>query len=418
MQKIYFDMVGCRLNQAEIERLAETFRSKGYTVTPDPKLADMVIVNTCCVTHKAAADSRKMVRRYQALAGPRVLATGCWATLFKKEALVDLEQVNLVNNASKDEIPDLFEDSFDWMAAELSEKPDLGHRTRTRAFVKVQDGCDNRCAYCATQLARGKSRSLTIETVLADLKHLETENVKEIVLSGVQLGSWGRDLGLELADLVNGILEQTSFPRIRLSSIEPWEITNKLISLWFNKRMLPHLHIPLQSGSDAILQAMHRQNTAMSYKELLDLIRAEIPGIAISTDLIVGFPGEDLEKFDESLAFVESCKFSRGHVFQFSPMEYTEASTLHGQVTSQEKKKRSKLMSECLQSAQIAYNQAQLGRTVEVLFEARKGQYASGLTPDFQRVKSETVLDLHNAIQRVRLVALDGAEAFFGELAM
>jgi threonylcarbamoyladenosine tRNA methylthiotransferase MtaB len=416
MQKIYFDMVGCRLNQAEIERLAEMFRSKGYAVTPDPECADLVIVNTCCVTHKAAADSRKMVRHYQAHTEARVMATGCWATLFKKEALIDLEQGNLVTNAAKDQIPDLFQDKTDLLETELLKKPDLGNRTRTRAFVKVQDGCDNGCAYCATQLARGKSHSVTIESVIAELKHLENENIKEIVLSGVQLGSWGRDIGLELADLVTKILQQTSFPRIRLSSIEPWEINNNLISLWTNKRMLPHLHIPLQSGSDAILHAMHRQIDPRSFRELLAKIRAEVPEIAISTDIIVGFPGEDTEEFSESLAFVDSCNFSRGHVFQFSPMEFTEAASLPDQVSTQEKKARSKLMAECLQNAQRTYNQAQIGRTVEVLFESRKGQYATGLTPDFQRVKLLTDLDLHNTLHPVRLVAVDGVEAFFGEL--
>ncbi len=407
-------MVGCRLNQAEIERLAQKFRSKGYDITPEPRQADLIIINTCCVTHKAAADSRKMIRHFQSLTSARVIATGCWATLFRKEALHDLDKANFVTNSQKDGIPDLFE-NLDVVPVEISEKPNLGPRARTRAFVKVQDGCDNKCAYCATQLARGKSRSITTENVITELKQLESDNVKEIVLSGVQLGSWGRDLGLELADLITSILEQTSIPRIRLSSIEPWELNQRLISLWSDKRMMPHLHIPLQSGSSPILLAMHRLNTSEDYRGLLALIRSEVPEMAISTDVIVGFPGEDLEKFSESLSFVESCNFSRGHVFQFSPMEFTEAATLARQVSTQEKKSRSNLMMKCLHKAQAAYNQLQLGRTIDVLFEANKGAYATGLTPDFQRVKLRTDLDLHNTIQAVRLVELENAETFISE---
>ncbi len=417
MQKIFFDMVGCRLNQAEIERLAEKFLLKGYTITPEPSAADTIIINTCCVTHKAAADSRKMIRRYQALGNSRVLATGCWATLFKKEALNDLEEVNLISNAGKDQISELFLDHPGNLPLAPSEKPELGNRTRTRAFVKVQDGCDNKCAYCATRLARGKSRSLTVETVIADLQRLELEDVKEVILSGVQLGSWGRDLGLELADLITCIVEHTAIPRIRLSSIEPWEVTPRLISLWSNQRLLPHLHIPLQSGSDAILIAMHRQIDTRTYKELLANIRKEFPEMAISTDIIVGFPGEDSEMFSESMAFVESCNFSRGHVFQFSPMKFTEAASLPGQVTPFDKKARSQLMLECLRTAQSRYNQQQLGRTVEVLLEAKRGPFISGLTPDFQRVRVKTDYDLHNTIYPVRLMALDGGDAFIGELA-
>lgn len=416
MQKVFFDMVGCRLNQAEIERLAETFRLKGYEITPDPKNADIIIVNTCCVTHKAAADSRKMVRHYQSMGTSRVLATGCWATLFKNEALNDLEVINLIPNTKKDQIPDLFSDNHDFRLNAPRVKPELGHRSRTRAFVKVQDGCDNKCAYCATQLARGKSRSLPAEAVLAHLKLLETEGIKEVVLSGVQLGSWGRDLGLELADLLLLILEHTSLPRIRLSSIEPWEISPRLISLWSNKRMLPHLHIPLQSGSDDILQAMRRQNDTTTYKNLLANIRAKFPEIAISTDIIVGFPGEDDAKFNESLAFVESCNFSRGHVFQFSPMEFTAAASLPGQVLAIIKKSRSQLMLQSMQAAQHIHNAQQVERIVEVLIEGKRGQFATGLTPDYQRVKLITDQDLHNTIQNVRLSGLDGAEAFIGEL--
>ncbi|HSN95146.1 MAG TPA: tRNA (N(6)-L-threonylcarbamoyladenosine(37)-C(2))-methylthiotransferase MtaB, partial [Anaerolineaceae bacterium] len=411
MQKIFFDIVGCRLNQAEIERLAEDFRVKGYEISPDPKKADVIIVNTCCVTHKAAADSRKMVRRYQLLGTARVLATGCWATLFKQEALNDLEVINLVHNTKKDQIADLFSENLDFAPTTPQVKPALGHRSRTRAFLKVQDGCDNRCSYCATQLARGKSRSFPIETVLSDIKHLETEGVKEIVLSGVQLGSWGRDLGLELADLIQQILEHSTIPRIRLSSIEPWEITPRLISFWSNKRMLPHLHIPLQSGSNATLQAMRRQNDAKSYKDLLVQIRTLFPEMAISTDVIVGFPGEGDAEFTDSLAFIESCQFSRGHVFQFSPMEFTEAASLDKQVPSIIKKYRSQIMLKQMQAAQRNYNNRQVGRVVEVLIEGSRGQFVTGLTPDFQRVKLISDQDLHNTIQSVRLSSLEGSDS-------
>ncbi|MEA4811734.1 MAG: MiaB/RimO family radical SAM methylthiotransferase [Anaerolineaceae bacterium] len=420
MQKVFFDMVGCRLNQAEIEQLAAAFHEKGYEVVSEAVNADYVIINTCCVTRKAGADSRKMVRHYQAQTSAKLIATGCWVTLFRKGALESLPDVEIIPNLKKEFIPEILRSRNKTPSpctdARSENKAVLGVRERTRAFVKVQDGCDNHCSYCATTLARGKSRSAPEQAVLQNLKRLEADGIKEVVLSGVQLGSWGNEIGLELADLLSAILEKTNDFRIRLSSIEPWDISAKLIDLWANPRLMPHLHIPLQSGADAILQAMKRPICTQQFRDLLILIRKRVPEMAISTDMIAGFPGETEALFEESLAFAESCHFSRGHVFQFSAMEHTIAAAMPLQVDSSVKKARSKTLLDAFKKAQIGYNQEQIGKVIAVLFESRRGAYASGLSPDYQRVLVPSSEGLRNQIRLVRLKELNGEKVFYGQL--
>ena len=272
-----------------------------------------------CVTAKACADSRKTIRHYQRETNAEVVATGCYVSAFEGQAFELVGESRLFPNESKDALPSLItginlpRDSFF-----VSGKPELGPRSRTRGFLKVQDGCNNYCTYCLTRVARGKSRSIPADEVIQQAQQAETSGIKEIVLTGVQIGSWGKDFAGEarIADLVNALLRRTSIPRVRISSIEPWDIDDALLGCFSNPRLCPHLHIPLQSGSEAVLQRMARPFSAESFRLLMLKIQEKLPGLMISTDLITGF-GKPKRYLKRRLVEMD---FSGGHVFKFSPM--------------------------------------------------------------------------------------------------
>ena len=263
--KVFFDSVGCRLNQAEIERMALEFRTAGHEVVESADQADLVIVNTCSVTAAAASDSRQKIRQANQLGVPRIVATGCWTTLNPRDAQELPGVSDIFLNDRKDQLVQI-------MLGKAAEPMDLdplervplpGVHRRTRAFIKVQDGCNNYCTYCVTRIARGKSVSLDKETILKEILSAETGGAKEIVLSGVHLGAWGRENegGETLTDLIQFLLKETSVPRIRLSSIEPWDLDEKFFELWQNPRMCRHFHLPLQSGSANTLKRMARHTS-------------------------------------------------------------------------------------------------------------------------------------------------------------
>ena len=271
--KVFFDTVGCRLNQAEIERYAAQFTAQGHELVPSADEADMVVVNTCSVTAAAASDSRGKIRS-AAKNGAQVVVTGCWSTMEPKAAAA-MDGVSLV-------IPNDEKDSL--TAAVLgTEQPEFdeeplkrvilpGIHARTRAFIKIQDGCDNHCTFCVTHLVRGKSRSMSKGRVLHDVQAAINAGGKEIVLTGVNLGAWGLDLepAQELADLIEFLLHETDIPRIRLSSLESWNLSDRFLREWENPRMCPHFHLPLQSGSDVVLKRMARRTTLAEFRTLTE----------------------------------------------------------------------------------------------------------------------------------------------------
>ena len=294
--KVYLDSIGCRLNQSEIEHMAGQFRAAGHEIVGAPEEADLVVVNTCTVTAKAAADSRKQIRHAWRAGAGQVVATGCWATLDPAGALA-LPGVNrVVNNDHKDH---LVADILNLPAAEfdlepLAREPLPGAHLRTRAFVKAQDGCDNHCTFCITRVARGKSRSRNTAEVIADIQTAQAGGVKEVVLTGVQIGSWGQDFEspLRLAELIEAVLKKTDIPRLRLSSLEPWDLDGGFFDLWQDERLCRHLHLPLQSGARDTLRRMARKTTPEDYARLLEMARKVSPRMAVTTDIIAGFPGE------------------------------------------------------------------------------------------------------------------------------
>src|SRR5512139_3897292 len=367
LMKIYLDTIGCRLNQSEIESMAMQFRAAGHELVASPEQAELAVVNTCAVTNDAAADSRRLIRSIARAGTGQIIPTGCWATLQPREAAALPNVLNVVPNNQKDHlVSDTFNlqpSTFNPIDLEpLSRQPLPGIHRRTRAFIKVQDGCDNHCTFCITTVARGEGRSRPVADVLLDIQHALSGGTKEIVLTGVHLGSWGQDFGMHLRDLIRAILRETDVPRLRLSSLEPWDLDASFFSLWDDHRLMPHLHLPLQSGCESTLKRMARKTTPESFRELVAAAREAIPDVAITTDVIAGFPGETEEEFAESLAFVREMNFADGHVFTYSPRPGTGAAKMKGQIRPELRKKRNHILRDVLDESAESYRQKFVGR--------------------------------------------------------
>jgi threonylcarbamoyladenosine tRNA methylthiotransferase MtaB len=411
---IYLDTIGCRLNQSEIETFARQFRAAGHTLVASPDQADLVVINTCTVTSQAASDSRQKIRQAARLGAAEIVVTGCWATM-EPEAAAALPRVShVIANLDKDHlVANLFPASpVERPAASLTRQPLPGAHQRTRAFIKVQDGCDNRCTYCITCLARGPSRSQTIQTIQQDVAAALAGGALEIVLTGVHLGAWGVDLqpASELMNLIQALLADPHLPRLRLSSLEPWDLGLRFFELWQDARMCRHLHLPLQSGCAATLRRMARKTTPQAYAELLQRTRAAIPGIAITTDIIVGFPGESEAEFAASQAFIRSMEFARGHVFSYSARPGTAAARMPDQVPYALRKARSRQLRQLFAQAEQTYQAQFTGQRLPVLWESSQpdGDHTwqlSGLTDNYLRVTAQSRQDRWNQISLVELVA-------------
>ena len=408
--KIYLDTIGCRLNQSEIESMARQFRAVGHEIVTSAQMADMAVVNTCAVTNEAAADSRGKIRQIGRAGVEEIIATGCWATLQPQQAnaLPSVRQV--ITNARKDhlvsEVLDLPQESFD--LEPIARKPLPGLHRRTRAFIKVQDGCDNHCTFCVTTIARGEGRSRSVADVILDIQSALDGGTKEIVLTGVHLGSWGQDFSKHLRDLIKAILRETDAPRLRLSSLEPWDLNADFFSLWADKRLMPHLHLPLQSGCESTLRRMARKTTPESFRELVCAARAVMPNVAITTDIIAGFPGETADEFAESLEFVKEMNFAGGHVFSYSPRPGTGAAKMKGQVRPELRKKRNHILHEALEESAKSYRQKFVGQTMSVLWESVSemgewGWQMEGLTGNYLRVNAFAPSPRWNEIDSVNL---------------
>jgi threonylcarbamoyladenosine tRNA methylthiotransferase MtaB len=415
--KIFLDTIGCRLNQAEIETLARQFRAAGHEIVATAGGADLAVVNTCTVTAQAASDSRAAIRRARRLGANELVVTGCWATL-EPDTAAGLPGVRkIVSNPQKDilvaDLLDLPKEFFD--LEPLARHPLPGLHARTRAFIKVQDGCNNACTFCITTMARGAGRSRSVEAVLTDIRLALEGGAKEIVLTGVHLGSWGLDFPTpqRLGDLVSILLNRTSVPRLRLSSLEPWDLDSDFFSLWRDERLCRHLHLPLQSGSETVLKRMARKTTPASFAALVQSARAAIPGIAITTDIIAGFPGETEGEFSETLDFVKRVGFAGGHVFTYSARPGTPAARMNTQVRHELRKERNAALRAVLEESAHAYRSRFIGHTLPVLWEASStltdaGWTLEGLTDNYIRIRAVAPEARWNQMDRVQLVSMDG----------
>jgi threonylcarbamoyladenosine tRNA methylthiotransferase MtaB len=416
---IYLDMVGCRLNQAEIEQMARQFRAQGHAIVSEAGRADLAVINTCAVTGEAAADSRQKIRHAAREGAGDVAVTGCWSSLVPAQALSLPGVKHVVPNERKDS---LVAELLGLPVGEFDREPILraplpGLRQRTRGFVKVQDGCDNACTFCITTLARGTGRSRPAAEVVAEIRATLQGGVQEIVLTGVHLGSWGADgpaeldraPQLHLRDLVKATLDGTDVPRLRLSSLEPWDLDAGFFSLWQDARLMPHLHLPLQSGSAATLRRMRRKTSPASFRALAAAARAAIPDVALTTDVIAGFPGETDAEFEETLAFIREIGFTGGHVFSYSARPGTAAARMRGQVPHELRRQRSRALREVFAEMGRAYRQQFVGRTLPVLWEAsavrsEQGWQIEGLTGNYLRVTASAPELRWNHLDEVKLL--------------
>lgn len=424
--KVYLDSIGCRLNQSEIERYARQFRAAGHQLVGDPAEAELTIINTCTVTTAAAADSRKTIRRAARAGSQQVVATGCWATM-EPLAAARLPGVSsvVINDEKDDLVPRLLQiepAAFD--LEPVAREPIPGARLRTRAFIKVQDGCDNRCTFCITTLARGPGRSRAKAEILRDIQAAVAGGAQEVVLTGVHLGSWGHDFETptHLKELVGYLLEHSDVPRLRLSSLEPWDLDEAFFALWQDPRLARHLHLPLQSGSAETLRRMARKITPDDFAQLVEAARAAIPGVAITTDVIAGFPGESEAEFQESLKFVRQMGFADGHVFTYSARPGTAAARLPGHVDHPVRKSRNAALRAVLAKSARTYQQRFLGQELSVLWEGAQalgpeGWTISGLTDNYLRVTAKAPRKLWNTITSVMVTHRDG-NRLIGELSM
>ncbi len=397
--------------------MARQLLAAGHEIVTETAVADKVVINTCAVTSAAASDARSMTRRiHRTNPDVEIMLTGCYATIAPDELAKVQGAGQIVLNKDKDNLIQLIDPAAPINLSVFDQEPVMREflagnmGATTRAFIKAQDGCNNRCTFCVTTVARGEGKSRHLGDVVAEIQAFAAAGYQEAVLSGVHLGSYGYDFGNKagLRDLVCAILEHTDIPRLRLSSLEPWDIVPDFFELWQNPRLLPHLHMPLQSGSDKILRRMARRTSRDSFRELTEAARTHIPHLNLSTDLIVGFPDETEADFAASLEYVREIGFSRLHVFGYSPRPGTAASTMPNQISGPVKKARTRQMIELGKKLSLEFHQRYVGQTANVLWEATVGADNDGLrwvgyTDNYIRVQGHGPAEWFNRVTAVNI---------------
>jgi threonylcarbamoyladenosine tRNA methylthiotransferase MtaB len=404
-QTIALDSLGCKLNQAETEIIARQFLDTGCKMVSPVEAADIYILNTCTVTHIADRKTRQKLRGYHRLnPEAKLVAIGCYAERSPAE-LQELDGVNLVigNNDKSNTLQILKDAGYIGKGAEALTPSLYENSRRTRAFIKVQEGCGNFCAYCIVPHVRSREASVPIDHVLEDIKQRVAEGYREVVLTGTEIGQY-RDNGVNLTGLIERILSETGVTRLRLSSLQPSEVSPGLINLWRDRWLCPHFHLSLQSGSDGVLARMNRRYRVDGYRRTVALIRDVVPDVAVTTDVIVGFPGETEAEFLETLDFCEEMQFARIHVFPYSPRPGTAAAGMPDTVSAAVKKERSRRMLALAKDSLQRFIGHFLGQNREVLFEQKSGGIWSGLTGNYIRVYVKSGTDLTNQLLPVKLV--------------
>ena len=409
--KIALDTIGCKLNQAETELLAKQLADAGYRLVAGADEADIYILNTCTVTHVADSKSRHLLRlAHRQNPDARLVATGCYAERASQE-LARINGVDLVlgNNAKADLVSRLEEHAYLCRPGRVLPEPVSRSYTgfRTRAFIKIQDGCRNYCAYCIVPLVRGEEKSLPVDQIITEVRQRVADGYREVVLTGTRIGAYDYN-GVNLKGLIERILAETDVIRLRLSSLQSHEISAGLIGLWPDERLCPHFHLSLQSGSDAVLSRMKRRYTTSDYQQTAALIRNRLPEAAITTDVIVGFPGETEAEFAESYDFCQRMRFARIHVFAYSPRQETAASHLAGQIGDQIRQLRSQKMLSLAKESTREFNQRFRGKTRPVLWEKHSNGVWSGYSDNYIKVYIRSKRDLANQLMPVELGEVNG----------
>ncbi len=401
--------LGCKLNQAEAEELTRRFVHAGYAVVGPEAGPDVYVLNTCTVTHVADRKSRQALRRARR-ANPNgaIVATGCYAQRAPEE-LDAIREVDLVvDNTDKMRLLQVL-----GIADGDDGTEPIRTAGRTRSMVKIQEGCNQVCAYCIVPKTRGRERSVPIDTLVAQVRDLASAGYREVVLTGTQLGSYGYEFdgpapaGSWYETLIRHILDETKIERLRMSSLQPQEITDGMVRLYAEGRLCPQVHMPLQSGSDNVLQRMRRRYDTATYAEAAARLRTAVPDIAITTDVIVGFPGETDDQFQAGFEFAESICFAAMHVFPYSRRPGTTAAFLPGHLDAPTKHARERRFLALARDTERAYNRSFMGRTATVLWEERKGSPEdpvwTGLTQNYVRAFARSRRDLANQLLDVTL---------------
>ena len=398
MNKIAFITLGCKVNQYETNAMIQKFIEQGYNIVEHTKKADIYIINTCTVTNMSDRKSRQMLRRVKDL-NPHaiVVACGCYAQVAKEE-LKDIKEIDLIlGNNEKKEIVKYIEKYIDEKhkiksiedVMQTREFVDFGNVTyteKTRAVIKVQDGCDRFCSYCIIPYARGRVRSRRPESVISEIKNIAKKGIKEVVITGIHVASYGKDFkeNYRLIDLLEEINIVDGIERIRLGSIEPLLIDEKFISRLVKLEKICHyFHLSLQSGCNETLKRMNRRYTTKQFEKIVELIRKNYKDAILTTDIIVGFPGETEEEFNKTYEFLKKIKFYKMHVFKYSQRKGTKAATMQMQIDGNIKEIRSQKLIELSNRNEREYNKLYIGKEVEVLFEERKEGVYKGHTKNY-----------------------------------
>lgn len=419
MKKVAFCTLGCKVNQYETNAMEESFINLGYKVVNFEEKADIYVINTCTVTNMSDKKSRQMLRKAKQLnQNSVVVAVGCYAQV-AKEKLEQIEEVDLIlGNNEKKEIVKYVEEFQNEKLIHLedvlhqNEFVDFGTTTNletTRAVIKIQDGCDRFCSYCIIPYARGRVRSRKMESIIEEVKSLAKNNVKEVVLTGIHIASYGKDFkeNLTLIDLLEEINKIDGIERIRLGSLEPTIINREFLErLSKLEKICHHFHLSLQSGCDETLKRMNRRYTTKEFENVTKLLRSTYKDVILTTDIIAGFPGETEEEFNATYEFLKRICFYKMHIFKYSRRKGTKADLMENQISPEIQEKRSKKLLELSNENQTKYNEEYVGKIVEVLFEEQDGEYIKGHTANYLvvKVKSNNINKYHNEIKQVKIV--------------
>ncbi len=392
--KVGIYTLGCKVNTYESEFIISLFKNRGYTICDFNDECDIYIINTCTVTNNSDRKDRKIINSVKNK-DACIVVCGCFVESAKDYDFSDIDVV--IGNYNKSNIVDYVEEYLktkkqiitnDNIMTVSFEDMEINHlESRTRAFVKIQDGCENYCAYCIIPFVRGRCRSKEKDKVVKEITSLVNNGYKEIVLTGIHTGSYGIDLGIKFSDLIEELLEIPGLERLRISSIEITELDDKFFKLLENKKLCNHLHVPLQSGSEKILKLMNRKYTKEEYKKQIDKIRKARPNISITTDVIVGFPNETESDFEECLDFCKEIDFAKIHVFPYSKRNGTKAARMSGHVDGITKKERTKRLLKLSEELEKKYYESNIGKNEQLLIETKKDGYYYGHTSNYLYLK-------------------------------
>ena len=426
MKKVAFYTLGCKVNQYETNAMTEQFIKSNYEIVDFEEIADIYVINTCTVTNMSDRKSRQVIRRVKQLNSNSILVvTGCYAQVASKE-LEKIEEIDLIiGNTEKKDIVEIIENYTEKINLtdinNQKEFVDFGTTTyteKTRAVIKVQDGCNNFCSYCIIPYAKGRVRSRKLENIIKEIKEIVKKGIQEVVITGIHVASYGvdfKDKNIRLIDLLEEINKIEGLKRIRLGSLEPNIITDEFVERLKNvDKICDHFHLSLQSGCDDTLKRMNRKYTTVEFERVVERLRNTFPDVALTTDIIVGFPGETEEEFNTTYKYLEKIKFYQMHVFKYSQRKGTRAAIMPNQIQGDEKEKRSHKLIELSNKNEKEFLEKYIGKEMLVLFEQENGEYTKGHSSNYITVKMKKN-NIENKIKKVKIISEENLELIGNE---